>query len=179
MLEGQRINLRALEAEDLPLVAEWRNQQEIRRAFFNKSLLAASGQRKWYDRLLDDRSKQFFVSTERGSGKPVGMISLVDIDYVNQKAEIGTTIVGDRSMWGKGIASEMIGVALCYAFEDLGLNRVYAYAIDTNIGSIRAKEKSGFLVEGTLREHHYSNGVYHDVVIFGITRKQWTALKAT
>ncbi|WP_171693681.1 hypothetical protein [Paenibacillus germinis] len=36
MLEGQKISLRCLEAEDLPLIAAWRNQSEIRRSFFNK-----------------------------------------------------------------------------------------------------------------------------------------------
>ncbi|MDF2645375.1 MAG: acetyltransferase, family [Paenibacillus sp.] len=179
MLEGQRISLRCLEVEDLPLIAAWRNQSEIRRSFFNKALLAASGQKKWFERIIEDRSKQFFVGVSKDSNLPFGMISLVDIDLANQKAEIGTTIVGDQSMWGKGIASEMIALLLEYAFVDLGLNRVYAYAIDYNKGSIRVKEKGGFQMEGVLRQHHYSNGSFHDVMIMGITRQEWLTKKAT
>ena len=142
MLEGATVYLRALEAEDLPIVAAWRNQEEIRRSFFNKSLIAFSGQKKWYDRLLDDRSKQFFAVVSKETAKPIGLVSLVDIDYVNQRAELGTTIVGDRSMWGKGIATEMIGVGLQYAFTDLGLHRLYGFAIGSNIGSIRSLRKT-------------------------------------
>lgn len=173
MLMGERIVLRPLEVDDLSTVARWRNDPRIRTAFLNKMVVPISGQKRWYDHVLADRSKQYFVSEMRDGNKPVGLISLVDIDFMNRKAELGTTIVGDQSMWGKGLASEMIGLLLHYAFLDLSLNKIYAYAIETNIGSIRAKEKSGFKIEGLLREHHMYEGRCIDVFIFGLTRDDW------
>lgn len=174
MLMGERIVLRPLEEGDLPSVARWRNDPRIRTAFFNKMVVSVSGQKRWYEHVVADRTKQYFVSELRDGTKPIGLISLVDIDFMNRKAELGTTIVGEQNMWGKGIASEMIGLLLHYAFQDLSLNKIYAYAIDENVGSIRAKEKSGFKVEGLLREHHVYEGRYTDVFFFGITRDDWS-----
>jgi len=173
VIEGKTIALRCLEQDDLPLVAQWRNQQEIRRSFFHKALIPLSGQRKWYERYLDKGTDQIFVAVTVPDGRPVGMIGLYRIDPLNHKAELGSTIVGDRSQWGKGLGSEMISLLLDYAFTDLNLNRVYAYAIDYNQASVKAKLKCGFTIEGTMREDHYTNGRYHDVYLLGITRADW------
>lgn len=173
MLMGERIVLRPLEEGDLPSVARWRNEPRIRTAFFNKMIVSISGQRRWYEQVLADRTKQYFVSEMRDGTKPIGLISLIDIDFMNRKAELGTTIVGEQNMWGKGIATEMISLLLDYAFTDLSLNKIYAYAIEANVGSIRAKEKSGFKVEGLLREHHMYEGRFMDVFLYGITDSDW------
>jgi ribosomal-protein-alanine N-acetyltransferase len=173
MIEGKTIELRCIEHEDLPQIAEWRNQKEIRKYFFNKSLISMSAQEKWFERYLEDPSKEIFTAVSKQTAKPVGMIGLYEIDANNHKAEIGSTMVGDPAMWGKGIAAEMIGLVLKYAFEDLNLNRIYAYAVEYNAGSVRVKEKCGFQVEGTLRQDHYANGRFYDVQLLGITREDW------
>jgi RimJ/RimL family protein N-acetyltransferase len=173
MLDGRSIELRCLEFEDLPQVVKWRNQRDIRKFFFEKALISISGQKAWFERYLEDRARAIFIAVSKKSGKPVGMIGLYNIDLMNHKAEIGSTMVGDPFMWGKGIAVEMVELLLRYAFEDLSLNRIYAYAIDFNLGSIRVKEKCGFQLEGTLNQDHYVNGKFHDVKLFGITRERW------
>lgn len=173
MISGKTIELRCLEHDDLSRIVEWRNQKEIRRFFFNKSLISISSQKKWFERYLEDPSKEIFIAVSKQADKPIGMIGLYQIDSNDHKAEIGSTMVGDPSMWGKGMAAEMIGLVLEYAFVDLNLNRIYAYAVDYNIGSVRVKEKCGFQLEGTLRQDHYANGRFYDVQILGITRGDW------
>jgi RimJ/RimL family protein N-acetyltransferase len=173
VIQGQKISLRCLETEDLPLIMQWRNQQHVRRYFFQKALLSKADQLKWYERYLGDSEREIFIAESHEHGTPIGMIGLYQIDLLNRKAEIGSTIVGDRSMWGKGIAKEMLELLLEYSFVDLGMNRLYSYAIAENIGSIRAKQKCGFQLEGTLRQDHYANGTYHDVVLLSILRKEW------
>jgi UDP-4-amino-4,6-dideoxy-N-acetyl-beta-L-altrosamine N-acetyltransferase len=175
MISGKTIELRCLEHDDLSRIVEWRNQKEIRKFFFDKSLISMSSQKKWFERYLEDPSKEIFIAVSKQTTKPIGMIGLYQIDPNNHKAEIGSTMVGDPSMWGKGTAAEMIGLVLEYAFEDLNLNRIYAYAVDYNKGSVRVKEKCGFQLEGTLRQDHYANGRFHDVQLLGITREFWEA----
>lgn len=176
MIQGRQINLRPLEEQDLHIIAEWRNQKEVRRSFFTSSLISHSGQKKWFDNYLKDQTKEIFVAVNKETDAPVGMISLYHINYRDHNAEIGSTIVGDSSMWGKGIGTEMIRMMLDYAFTDLGLNRVYAYALDFNTGSIRAKEKCGFKIEGTLRQSSYKEGRFYDAIFLGITRTDWNKL---
>lgn len=175
MLTGQSIELRALEEQDLQLVMSWRNQPEVRRFFLNKSLLSIAGQQRWFAHYLNDHSRQIFIAQKKADHKPVGMIGLYEIDHANHNAEIGSTIVGDRSMWGKGIASEMISLLLEYGFVDLSLQRIYAVALDANLASQRVKEKCGFTKEGILRQAHYTNGRFEDVHLYAIIRKQWVA----
>lgn len=176
MIQGNQIDLRPLEEQDLHTVAEWRNQREVRRSFFTSSLIAYSGQKKWFEHYMQDHTKEIFVAINKETDTPVGMISLYNINYRDHNAEIGSTIVGDSSMWGKGIGTEMISMMLDYAFTDLGLNRVYAYALDFNKGSIRAKQKCGFLIEGTLRQSSYKEGRFCDTILLGITRTDWNKL---
>lgn len=173
MLEGRQINLKCLEENHLDFVAEWRNQKDIRRFFFDKSLVSSAAQQRWFERYLQDTTRQIFVAVSRQTKKPVGMIGLYQIDHKDQKAEIGSTMIAERSMQGKGLAAEMVQIVLTYAFEDVNLNRIYAYAVDYNVASIRVKEKCGFRLEGTLREGHYANGRFHDVLLYAITRKEW------
>lgn len=69
-----------------------------------------SGQNKWFEKYC--RSKEIFIAVSKSTDKPVGMIGLYSIDHIKRKAKIGCTIVGDRSLWGKGIATEMIRLLL-------------------------------------------------------------------
>lgn len=173
MIEGNNIRLRCLEQGDLPLIANWRNQQQVRRFFFHKGMISVSGQNKWFERYLQDLAQEIFIAENKADGKPIGMIGLYHIDHRMHRAEIGSTMVGDPESRGKGFATEMIVLLLEYAFVDLNLHRIYAYAIDTNTSSLRVKQKCGFTIEGTLRQDHFTNGQFHDVYIMGILREEW------
>lgn len=179
MLHGPSIVLRCLEEYDLPLIARWRNQKDVRRYFFDKSLLPISGQKKWFERYLDDRSREIFVAVHKEQNMPVGMIGLYRIDNKNRKAEIGSTMIGERTMRGKGAAAEMMRLLLDYAFADLGLNRLYAYAIDYNTASVKLKLHCGFQREGILHQDHYADGRFYDVYLLAITRDDWEKQQRT
>lgn len=172
MLEGDRINLTPLEHEDLPLIVEWRNQPSVRRWFFDKSLISRSAQEEWYRRYLADPRRQMFVARLKESGDPVGVIGFSAIDAANRSAEIGSTIVAGAAR-GHGYGAEMVRAMLEYGFRDLNLHRIYAYAIGRNAASIRVKQKCGFRIEGVLREAHYCDGAYADVVLLAILRAEW------
>jgi RimJ/RimL family protein N-acetyltransferase len=170
MLESNRMTLMLLEDEDTHYIVRWRNQSEIRRQFFDKSLISFSGQREWFKKLLADDRRQIYLARLKPGGEPIGIIGLYDMDRVNHKAELGSIIIGDRQMWNQGLASEMIGCLLDYAFTDLNMNRIYAYAVESNSGSIRALQKCGLQREGVLREALAYNGLYYNVVLMGMVR---------
>lgn len=177
MLAGERITLSLVETEDLPYIVEWRNQCGIRRQFFDKTLISHSGQTVWYEHYLRDNTRQLFIAKQRSDGSRVGMIGLSSIDIAHHKAEVGSTIIGSRQAWGQGLGSEMVRIVLEYAFSDLNMNRLYAYALQHNAGSIRVKEKCGFRVEGVLRGAHCENGTFSDIVIMGVLRREWLATR--
>ncbi|MCX7795915.1 MAG: GNAT family N-acetyltransferase [bacterium] len=62
---------------------------------------------------------------------------------------------------------------LRYAFEVLNLNRVELTVYDFNKRAIRCYEKTGFTLEGRLRQKIFKNGNYQDVLIMSILKEEW------
>jgi ribosomal-protein-alanine N-acetyltransferase len=50
----------------------------------------------------------------------------------------------DRAYWGRGLASELVRESLAYAFDELGLEQVGAFAKPENVASVHVLEKCGF-----------------------------------
>ncbi len=94
----------------------------------------------------------------------VGNIKLGPIDRHHRRAEIGL-LIGDRSVWGRGIASSAIELAARYAFESLGLLKITAGCYAGNVGSRRAFEKAGFVVEAIRKRHFLLDGAPEDAVL--------------
>ncbi len=80
-------------------------------------------------------------------GIPVGLIGLLMIDKINQKAEFYITI-GDTGFKRKGIAQRATKLLLQYAFGELGLNKVYLNVDGDNTAACMLYEKVGFSCEG-------------------------------
>lgn len=106
----------------------------------------------------------------------IGNIKLGPINWIHRYADI-SLFIGERKCWGKGCASEAIGLVCDFAFSALNLNRVKAGAYAPNTGSIRAFERNGFEREGLQREQFFSNGRYVDGVLLGLTRANYTAAR--
>ncbi|GAC1409356.1 MAG: GNAT family N-acetyltransferase [Actinomycetota bacterium] len=82
------------------------------------------------------------------------------------KAEVGYWIRSDRC--GEGIATEAASAVRDFAFDTLGLRRLELRAGTLNTGSRRVAEKSGFLLEGTLREGGVGADGPYDAFLFGM-----------
>ena len=84
-------------------------------------------------------------------GMHIGNIKIGPIDVNNKSAEL-SYFIGDKSFWGKGYATEAINLCVDYCFETLGLHKIQAGCFEKNIGSQKALLKSGFELEGRLRQ---------------------------
>ena len=68
-------------------------------------------------------------------------------------------------------------VLLDHAFGQLSLNRVCARYLKRNGASGRVLEKLGMQEEGCLRQENKKWDVFEDVVVCGILRSEWEALR--
>lgn len=84
------------------------------------------------------------------------------------RAEVGYWI--GVPYWGNGYATEATRALIDHAFDELGLNRVYAFHFTGNPASGRVLEKAGMRFEGELREEHFKNGEYRNSRVYGIIR---------
>ncbi|MDW8316579.1 MAG: GNAT family N-acetyltransferase [Anaerolineae bacterium] len=108
--------------------------------------------------------------TMRTNGALVGAISL-DLDRRYDRAEMGYWI--GRPYWGQGFCTEAALALVRYGFEQLGLNRIYAFHFTRNPASGRVMQKIGMQYEGTLRQHIKKWDRYEDVKVYGILRGEW------
>ena len=101
----------------------------------------------------------------------IGKISLFDISMSDKNAEIGYWLSIDYQ--GKGIMTDCVAALVDYAFETLELNRVCIYCATGNKKSRAIPTRLGFTQEGILREEQCLYGVYHDLAVYGMLRREW------
>jgi len=102
----------------------------------------------------------------------LGHVGLYRVDPVSRSAELGV-MIGLKEAWGKGIGRLAVLHASRYAFESMNLNRLSLTVLATNERAIRLYERIGFSLEGTLRQAHYSEGAYVDVMAMGLLRAEF------
>ncbi|WP_327991879.1 GNAT family protein [Heyndrickxia sporothermodurans] len=74
---------------------------------------------------------------------------------------------------GKGFGYEAMELALDFAFYELNLNRVQLTVFDYNQSAISLYKKLGFQQEGSYREFIHRNGKRHDMLLFGLLKREW------
>lgn len=107
----------------------------------------------------DNNNIRFSIvfNSEGTSFWPIGTISLNNIDWISRKCDVGY-MIGESDCWGKGIATKAINLAIDYAFNRLGLNKITAGVVEGNIGSKRSLEKNGFTEYGVNPQDYYLDG---------------------
>ena len=82
----------------------------------------------------------------------IGNIKIGPINLNHKRASIGI-LIGDKNEWGNGYASEAIQLVTEFGFEELSLMKITAGCYESNKGSKKAFEKSGYEVEGFFKSH--------------------------
>lgn len=106
--------------------------------------------------------------TQRGSDRVIGMIGFNYWVQADRRAAVGFDL--NRQYWGQGIMSDALVAVVRFGFESMGLNRIEADCSIMNVASQRVLEKAGFRIEGRQREHYYLDGMYYDLLLWGLLR---------
>jgi RimJ/RimL family protein N-acetyltransferase len=115
--------------------------------------------------------------TVRVDGVVVGTSSLMDVDLVNERTHIGSTLY-HPDHWGTAVNPETKLLLLGHAFDDCGFGRVKIQTDALNTRSTAAIAKLGATREGTLRRHmRREDGTFRDTVVFSILRDEWPAVR--
>lgn len=102
---------------------------------------------------------------DNDSNRHIGNIKLGPISRQHSRSSLGF-LIGDTENWSKGYATEAIVTMSNYAFEILKLAKVTAGCYRANEGSRRCLIKSGFKIEGELREHVSFEDRREDIIVF-------------
>lgn len=100
--------------------------------------------------------------------KHVGNIKVGPIHPIYQFGDV-SYFIGEKNLWGKGIATKAIGLITEFCFETLKLHKLQASFYEQNIGSKKALLKCGYKEEGIFRKKYKtSDGVWSDIHEYGI-----------
>jgi RimJ/RimL family protein N-acetyltransferase len=176
MIRTKRLGFRAIEARDLPLLADMLNDEEMSSLVVGWSFpVSLEQQQKWYEGQLADQHNQRWM-VETLEGQTIGMTGLWSIDWVNRNA-LTALKLGAKDIKGKGYGTDAIMGVMAYAFAQLGLERLWGEILVYNVPSYKAYvEKCGWKVEGISRKAVFRAGEFHDVYRVGILREDFLAL---
>lgn len=174
-LIGEQIYLRAVEETDAPDYVRWLNDPEVNRYLeMGRFPLNLLREQEYVRKLYTDQKNLSLAIVLKDGDWHIGSVGLHGLHQVHRSASFGI-VIGEKDCWGKGYGTEATRLIVRHGFQTLNLNRVYLRVIAFNIRGIRSYEKVGFVREGILRQDHYSEGEYHDVIVMGILREEWKA----
>jgi len=165
------LTLRPLQPRDLPLKVRWYNDPDISKTLILDQPLELEKTCQWFETIKDDSSRIDWLIEDKNSN-PIGLISLVGIDADQKSAEI-FIVIGEKDCWGKGVMLEAEMAVSRWAFDVLGLEKIWAQARADNIASIITMKKIGFKMNNALTKEQIIKGQKVDVLHFDLPRENF------
>jgi RimJ/RimL family protein N-acetyltransferase len=165
---GARIYLRKVQVGDLEGgYVRWMNDPDVTQ--FTESRFCSHSKeelRRYILRHTTGMDNLLLAIVLREGDRHIGNIKLGPINWIHRCSEVGI-IIGEKSCWSMGYGVEAISVLAEWAFRCLELHKLTAGCYAPNIASIKAFQRSGFVIEGVRKEQYLWNGKYEDLVLLG------------
>jgi RimJ/RimL family protein N-acetyltransferase len=174
-LTGERVYLRPIEKEDMPMLCAWMNDPEIRALIGEATPMNQTAADQYFERIQNDANRVWFVVVEKETGQVIGETGLLRIFYPWRTADL-TIILGEPSARGKGYGRETILLLMDYAFGALALHRLSIGVVGFNERALRFYESVGFKQEGVQRDGYFYNHAFSDFVMMSILEDEFRAL---
>jgi RimJ/RimL family protein N-acetyltransferase len=178
VIRAEKVGLRARRDADVPIL-----HAEL---YENVATTMRSDSRPW--RPIPESASPFkvgepidnnaaFSVVELATDELVGEAVLWGIDAHNRYAHCGMELLPAHR--GRGLGADTVRALCHYGFAVRGLNRLQLETLADNHAMIGAAARSGFVVEGTIRQVAWVAGAFADEVIMGLLAAQWRAAQAT
>lgn len=172
--QGERIHLRASEPGDWETYFNWnQDDEQARRLYFIHPPQSRETVRRWVEAAATERPEgdafRWVIANE--ADEVVGGITTHSCDRRVGTFSYGLNVaVAHR---GRGYAAEALTLVLRYYFHELRYQKANAGIYAFNEESIRLHERLGFQLEGRQRRMVFTEGRYHDLLLFGLTTEEF------
>lgn len=167
LIEGQRLRLRTADISDLNYIIELQHKPE------NLKFIVPFDEKFHSDILLSDNSEKMDVIIEEiSTGHRAGYFMLQGLN--THEIEYTHVIVDKKNL---GYGRESLKLLMRWSFEIKKFHRAWLDCKDYNNVAIKLYEGAGFIREGLLRDTLLTNGVYENLIIFGILENDYQGLK--
>ncbi|MGZ4291704.1 MAG: GNAT family N-acetyltransferase [Gaiellaceae bacterium] len=121
-----------------------------------------------YENGWADGSCAGFAVREVSDGSVIGFAAFVQLDLDKQQGEIGYVV--DAAARGRGVASRAVDLLTRWGFDELALERIELHIDSANEPSARVADRSGYRLEGVLRNTYFKEDRRSDVAIWARLR---------
>jgi RimJ/RimL family protein N-acetyltransferase len=174
LLEGETVNLRVMEREDVDFLAEHLNDINCMGEYW--SIIEQVSKSELMKDIFDNPSnlvilleaKSFII--QKKDGTRIGEIRHF-LDKPHHLMELACWLV--QSERKKGYATEATQLMVDYLFLSKEIARIQAIVDVKNMASQRVLEKAGFQREGTVRDGYFNRGEWRDFYLYSILRREW------
>ena len=173
MTRLDQVVLRRPEPKDTDALYEQKNDPEVAALLGGFSTgYAHEDIRQWIEAHRTRIDEVLWVIAADDDDRCLGHVGLYRIDHRIRAAEFAI-MLGDRSVWGRGIGRRCTGFAIQYGFLELNLNRISLQVLATNERALHLYTSLGFREEGRLREAQFKGGDYIDVIQMSLLRAEY------
>ncbi|MBP3295192.1 MAG: GNAT family N-acetyltransferase [Lachnospiraceae bacterium] len=162
-IEGERVYLRRITEADTDKILHWRNMPHVVERFIYRAEVTRADHEKWLAEQVGTGKVEQFIITLKEGDREIGSQYFTHIDPEKATAEFGI-FIGEEDALGKNYGTEVLQLALRYAFEEMQLNDVTLRALSDNERALRSYENCGFRICPEQTRKVVLNGVGREIV---------------
>ena len=170
-LAGARVALRPVRHDDAAAVFAVFGNPRVMRYWSRPALASIAEAQALVENIHDCFARRVLVQwavVRPADDVLIGTCTLNAIELEHRRCEIGYAL--GAAYWGQGLAREAVTLAIQFAFEALGLERIEADVDPRNAASLGLLERMGFKREGLLRARWRVAGEVQDSAFYGLLR---------
>lgn len=164
LIEGRRLRLRRANETDLSYIMALQFEPE------NLKFIVPFDEEFQREVIASDGSEKMAIIIEELDGSRAGYFLLQELD--SPCAEFTHVIIGRK---GLGYGREALKLLLAWTFETKKFHRVWIDCKEYNSIALHLYERCGFVREGLLREFLLTDGVYENLIVFGMLDREYFA----
>ncbi len=161
--------------EDYSALHDFENQNKNHLAKWESSQNSKECEQRlenWGRECDEGKSTRFFIRTKENPDIIIGLCNFTQIFRGAFLAcYLGYKI--DHAYEGKGFMFEALQALIRYVFEELGLHRIMANYMPSNIRSANLLHRLGFVIEGYAKNYLLINDHWADHVLTALSLEQW------
>ncbi len=162
-IESERLIFKRVSSEHISVeYVSWINDPEVNRYLETRGNYTLDLLKSYIEE-QHNKESYFWAIHLKDSNKHIGNIKIDPINFETKSGEYGI-LIGDKSNWGKGYASEATKRIIKYCFEELGLTKITLGVIEDNVSAVNLYKKLGFhldeVIQGT---KEYNNKISNSI----------------
>ena len=170
VIQGNLVRLRPPRSDDAAQIITWFEDVEVTRFLARQTPPSLEEEKEWLEKMA--RDPNFLIWIVEYEGRAVGVTGIHEINWKDGYGITGT-IVGDKTVWGRGLGRELMQIRARYAFTQTPLRKLKSAYIDGNEASARSQAAAGYRVVGRYRADRFMDGKWRDQVVTEALREDW------